>query len=300
MRLPRYGFEESPKFMAKYEVPSQENGHADDRGSSDRNPISLDDRNSSATVDHFLSEVETFLRVLYPRSDMDSLSSAEWIKVLAIANRWGFDRIKEKAIRASAAYVTSMGPITKASIAQQMDVPVWAFQAYAELACRPSPVSADEAKTVGFEIAYKISLVRERIAGTPESSSANRTQEFLKETLAEVFDVQRTMMRGSTGWVRSQGFLGQSDPSVTRAVLIQDGKSSQQGRKNKSPDFVAGDVFGCQKIRSTSESLACYQRIRRRLSEGQQARAPSRRVIELQPCSSGKIRQRANSVLSTP
>lgn len=118
------------------------------------------------------------------------------MKVLTISNIWGFDRIKTMAISASESYVTKKlkDPIAKLKFAQRMDIPQWAFQTYAELTLRVSPLSADEAKEVGFETAYKIGLLREKTKDWDRSS--RRSPDDLKDLISEVFGID-TKLEGN-------------------------------------------------------------------------------------------------------
>ncbi|RXW12282.1 hypothetical protein EST38_g13572 [Candolleomyces aberdarensis] len=82
--------------------------------------------------------------------------------LLSVANRFGFEEIKDLAVKALETDVlVELGPVDKILLARQFDVSDWLKPAYVELCQRSKPLSTTEAGRLGAETAALIAQARE-------------------------------------------------------------------------------------------------------------------------------------------
>ncbi|OCB87074.1 hypothetical protein A7U60_g5809 [Sanghuangporus baumii] len=106
------------------------------------------------------------LRLLYPAPMTSSfagpifLSREQWIKVLDLAQTWGFAGIRALAIQKLES--ADFGEIEKLELALKYQIKQWYAGAYLALAKRPESLSIDEGRRLGLELSLKMAGVRER------------------------------------------------------------------------------------------------------------------------------------------
>lgn len=66
-------------------------------------------------------------------------------------------------LAAIAALIDLVGPVDKIVLAMEYNIRDWLLPSLKELAVRPEPISPDEASRMGFETAWKLVSVRERV-----------------------------------------------------------------------------------------------------------------------------------------
>lgn len=64
---------------------------------------------------------------------------------------------------AIAALTTLVGPLDKVVLAREYNIRDWLLPSLKELAVRPEPITPEEASRMGFETAWKLVSVRERV-----------------------------------------------------------------------------------------------------------------------------------------
>lgn len=85
-----------------------------------------------------------------------------WSSILRVAHNWGFDKVKDLAIREMEK--TTMSPVDKAVLARDCDVGNdWLATAYAELGARDAPLTREEGRRLGVDAAIQLAEVREKI-----------------------------------------------------------------------------------------------------------------------------------------
>ncbi|KAL5494657.1 hypothetical protein ACEPAI_118 [Sanghuangporus weigelae] len=106
------------------------------------------------------------LRLLYPAPMTSSftgpifLTREQWIKVLDLAQTWGFAGIRTLAIQKLES--ADFGEIEKLELALKYQIKQWYAGAYLALAKRSEPLSIDEGRRLGLELSLKMAGVRER------------------------------------------------------------------------------------------------------------------------------------------
>ncbi|KAL5533633.1 hypothetical protein ACEPAG_93 [Sanghuangporus baumii] len=129
------------------------------------------------------------LRLLYPPPTTSSFTGPiflyreQWIKVLDLAQTWGFAGIRALAIQKLES--ADFGEIEKLELALKYQIRQWFSAAYLALAKRPEPLSIDEGRRLGLELSLKMAGVRERRlthtkkkvsnSDSPENNSEDRT-----------------------------------------------------------------------------------------------------------------------------
>jgi hypothetical protein len=80
------------------------------------------------------------------------------MSVLDLAHMWGFERIRKVATDHIS--IGSMDPFQKVLLAHKYEISEWYEDVYTGLAMRANTMSVEEARTVGFEFAFKLERVR--------------------------------------------------------------------------------------------------------------------------------------------
>ena len=81
--------------------------------------------------------------------------------MLRLAHKWGFDALKEMAVKEVGKGITD--PITKLELGKAHDVKAWVDSAIVALAVRDAPLSPAEAASIGFDLAFQLQLCRETV-----------------------------------------------------------------------------------------------------------------------------------------
>jgi len=153
-RVHRYFFEwESEFFRSMFSLPS---GDAVTEGKSDDKPIPL----PGVTIRQF----ESLLDFFYFRQSIEdsSLTSADWIDLLAISSRYDFEKIRKRAIKELENAQPATDPVTKVMLALKHDIPEWLQPAYVLLCERPDPLDEAEAEKLGISTTVKVAKAREK------------------------------------------------------------------------------------------------------------------------------------------
>lgn len=142
-------------------------------GSSDEQPLRLEGIKEN--------DFRQLLRVMYPRlaetvfchlfsrltlwwhrhaGQRDAMSFAEWTSVLKLSTMWNFEGLRSLAIQ-SMSGLPDNDAVEKAALAGEYQIDEWLLPALNELAQREEPISIEEARRLGWEVALQLSAVRE-------------------------------------------------------------------------------------------------------------------------------------------
>ncbi|KAI6141496.1 hypothetical protein BKA82DRAFT_161628 [Pisolithus tinctorius] len=108
-------------------------------------------------------EFESLLQALMYRSVGSDLDRGQWISVLKLSTMWEFVGLRNAAIQHLDIPSKPVDPIDKVVLALQYNVREWLLPAFLALAKRPTPISIEEGRCIGFENALKLALVREKL-----------------------------------------------------------------------------------------------------------------------------------------
>ena len=91
------------------------------------------------------------------------MNEHQWMRVLRLAALWGFTSIKSKAV-AHIQSILEKDPVQAVFLANDPKncLEHWMLPAVTALARRGSPLSTDEARVLGLDLALKVMHVRER------------------------------------------------------------------------------------------------------------------------------------------
>jgi hypothetical protein len=90
-----------------------------------------------------------------------NVSLDEWITLLAVATRLGFELVRAHAILAIDENPTPLDPIEKLVLATEHKIPQWLAPAYVALCQRSNPLEFFEAERIGLAKTVKIARARE-------------------------------------------------------------------------------------------------------------------------------------------
>jgi len=125
------------------------------------------------------SSATSHLMTLMPRSSQYSIyttSVENWTKILALAQRWGFQEVEQLCIRELEKIL--IPPITKIQIYQEFKIDrSRLLSSFSELTTRPDPLDFEESRKVGLETALQIARARELSRGSHARPSAVQLQE---------------------------------------------------------------------------------------------------------------------------
>ena len=88
------------------------------------------------------------------------LSVPEWVRVLDLAEMWGFKAIRQHVIEELANH--SIEAVEKTVLAHKYYIKEWYTDVYFTLAKRQAPLTIEESRRIGWETAMKIAWVREK------------------------------------------------------------------------------------------------------------------------------------------
>ena len=84
----------------------------------------------------------------------------QWIKLLDLAQTWGFAGFRDLAIKQLE--LAKFEEVEKLEFALKYHIKQWYADAYFALAKRPEPLSVEEGQRLGLELSLKITRIRER------------------------------------------------------------------------------------------------------------------------------------------
>ncbi|KAI5996619.1 hypothetical protein F5J12DRAFT_725567, partial [Pisolithus orientalis] len=112
-------------------------------------------------------EFESLLRALMHRKHGTNrgldLDCDQWISVLKLSAMWEFVGLRNAAIQHLDIPSELVDPIDKVVLALQYNIREWLLPAFLALAKRPTPISIEEGRRIGFENALKLASVREKL-----------------------------------------------------------------------------------------------------------------------------------------
>lgn len=103
-----------------------------------------------------------FWSLLSQSIEDSSLTSADWIDLLAISSRYDFEKIRKRAIKELENAKPATDPVTKVMLALKHDIPEWLQPAYILLCERPEPLEEAEAEKLGISTTIKVAKAREK------------------------------------------------------------------------------------------------------------------------------------------
>ncbi|EIN06746.1 hypothetical protein PUNSTDRAFT_54142 [Punctularia strigosozonata HHB-11173 SS5] len=189
-RVHSYFFErESIYFKHRLSCPTSPG--QDREGSSDTNPVILDDV-SSEDFGRFVSVFYNPKYTLY-----DHMTVPEWTSVLRLAHYWQFREVKALSVRELQTH--TIAPVEKISIYQTYNVDIQLLlPAFIALAVRPEPLAVDEGRQLGWETAMSLAKARELVRALPSTkpkSGNNANKEGAKEYETNEAEVQKIVER---------------------------------------------------------------------------------------------------------
>ncbi|KAI6046753.1 hypothetical protein EDC04DRAFT_2887608 [Pisolithus marmoratus] len=157
-RVPREPFQqESEVFRDMFSLPQGDSLVVE--GSSDEKPIRLDGTNK----DDFEQLLKVLLYRMYGSQPNLPHSIEQWTSVLKLSTLWSFEKLRQASM--DALIKCGIGAVDRIILSQQYHIKSWLLPALNELARRPEPITLEEAKRMGIEIALKLASVRERVTG---------------------------------------------------------------------------------------------------------------------------------------
>lgn len=112
-------------------------------------------------------------------------SVTEWIALLSISTRYGFDRIRDRAITALAPGPTPysshvLNPVDMVVLALKHDIPQWLETAYVLLCMREQSLEEEEGEKLGVVTTIRLARARERFWKEQAAQSEGRLEEDVR------------------------------------------------------------------------------------------------------------------------
>ncbi|KAI6037102.1 hypothetical protein BKA83DRAFT_4171815 [Pisolithus microcarpus] len=161
-KVPREPFEkESEVFRGMFSLPQGSSGVVE--GLSDENPIRID----GTSKDDFEQLLKALLHRKYDSQPNLPRGIEQWTSVLKLSTAWNFESLRQASI--NALMESGIGAVDRVVLSQQYHIENWLLPALNELARRQEPVSLEEAKRMGIDIALQLASVRERVTVTMQT-----------------------------------------------------------------------------------------------------------------------------------
>ncbi|KIO11434.1 hypothetical protein M404DRAFT_995094 [Pisolithus tinctorius Marx 270] len=155
-RVPREPLEaESTVFRDMFLLPQGDSETVE--GQSDTCPVIL----QGVSKKEFESLLRALLNRQHGKQKGSSLGKIQWISVLKLSTMWEFNELRDTAIQRLDSPSQPLDPVNKLVLASKYEIKKWQLPALVELADRPSPISVEEGRLIGFENALKLAAVRE-------------------------------------------------------------------------------------------------------------------------------------------
>ncbi|KAI6141519.1 hypothetical protein EDD17DRAFT_283365 [Pisolithus thermaeus] len=138
-------------------------------GTSDENPIRID----RTSKDDFEQLLKALLHRKFGSQANLPHGFEQWTSVLKLSTAWNFERLRQAAI--DALTESGIGAVDRAVLSQRYYIKNWLLPALNELARRPEPITLEEARRMGVDIALKLASVRERVTVTVQAQPAYAT-----------------------------------------------------------------------------------------------------------------------------
>jgi len=180
-RVHRFFFErESPYFRAMLSTPAAPGEQP--RGTSDRDAFVLGDVKSA--------DFALFLWVFYnPKYSLyDTATLDEWLRILKLAQHWGFTEVKHLVTRSLE--LLEIGHIQKIVLYHQYGIDrSLLISSYAAICARAEPISNDEGNALGIQTVLMLAAARERARCDPAAGPLSPAHITGSETQAIIQDV---------------------------------------------------------------------------------------------------------------
>ncbi|KAM6502718.1 hypothetical protein JOM56_002695, partial [Amanita muscaria] len=108
-------------------------------------------------------DFDRLLASLYPRTLWveETETTQDWISVLGLASKWGFESLRARAISKIEKTVDS--PIDMVTVGRQYGIPTFLLHGYAVLCQSTAPLSDEEGLRLGVEDVLKIYRIRHEL-----------------------------------------------------------------------------------------------------------------------------------------
>ncbi|KAJ2930148.1 hypothetical protein H1R20_g6948, partial [Candolleomyces eurysporus] len=119
---------------------------------------------SAIELEADLQDFRAFLKVLYPRERVESVSSItydEWVSVLKLSTKWNFNKLRKEAIGKLDDH-KKLSTIERIKLADEHHISSWLIQGYKTLVQRTPGITETEAEQIGWRAAIKLCGLRER------------------------------------------------------------------------------------------------------------------------------------------
>ncbi|KAI6103730.1 hypothetical protein EDD16DRAFT_1493486 [Pisolithus croceorrhizus] len=167
-KVPREPFEkESEVFCDMFSLPQGSSVVVE--GTGDENPIRID----RTSKDDFEQLLKALLHRKFGSQPDLPHGTEQWTSVLKLSTAWNFERLRQAAI--DALTESGIGAVDRVVLSQRYYIKNWLLPALNELARRPEPITLEEAKRMGIDIALKLASVRERVTVTVQAHPAYTT-----------------------------------------------------------------------------------------------------------------------------
>ncbi|KAF8802634.1 hypothetical protein BYT27DRAFT_7244638 [Phlegmacium glaucopus] len=149
-QVPRYQFEKNSEiFASTFLLPTGDNVP---EGSSEAAPFRLEGVSAS--------DFRNFLAGLYPLSGSPELSKDHWISILKLSTMWRFLDLRQDAITKLLSFPMTAQAVVLGHSYSSVELFTAGCTA---LASRPTSLSDDEAKELGYEMAFWLCILREKL-----------------------------------------------------------------------------------------------------------------------------------------
>ncbi|KIL60498.1 hypothetical protein M378DRAFT_168102 [Amanita muscaria Koide BX008] len=111
-------------------------------------------------------DFDRLLACLYPRALLveEAETTEEWISVLKLASKWGFETLRSRAISKMGRMVAS--PVDMVVLGRQYDIPDILLDGYVTLCRDTTPLSSEEGRRLGVEGVVNIYRIRHELYGS--------------------------------------------------------------------------------------------------------------------------------------
>ncbi|KAM6502674.1 hypothetical protein JOM56_002651, partial [Amanita muscaria] len=108
-------------------------------------------------------DFDRLLACLYPRALLveEAESTEEWISILKLASKWGFETLQSRAISKIERILTS--PVDMVVLGRQYNIPNILLLGYATLCQGTTPLSSEEGRRLGVEDVVNIYRIRHEL-----------------------------------------------------------------------------------------------------------------------------------------
>ncbi|KAG8963763.1 hypothetical protein FRC03_002588 [Tulasnella sp. 419] len=153
-RVDKHTLSQFQYFRNIFGDPATTRGHV--KGLSESNPLRLNEVTTS--------EMESLLHIFEPRcwfkQAQPSLDGESWKAVLRLATKWGCPELRDYAMRSIERL--KLKPVEMIVLSRHCKVDKWLRPACLELCIRSEPLTVEEGKLLGIELAMKLVQIREK------------------------------------------------------------------------------------------------------------------------------------------